>query len=98
MRINVEQFLAFTVAIGAIGAVGAGVYTAQGDAPALSGQVEPMETFGDDFELKLTADVSESAQATVDDPPLLVDPSAPDYADEVEVAANSVAGPDVEGW
>jgi hypothetical protein len=98
MRINVEQFLALTVAIGAIGAVGAGVYTAQGDAPALSGQVEPMETFGDDFELELTTDASESAQANADDPPLLVNPPAPDYADEVEVASNSVAGPDVESW
>lgn len=96
MRIDLEQFLAMTVALGAIGAVGVGVYSARSGTPDFAGEVQTMETFGDDLDLELEPGAAASSPAA--QPPLLSNPPAPDYADEVptEVAANDIAGPDVE--
>ena len=96
MRIDLEQFLALTVAIGSIGAVGAALYTAQPDIPAVSSAVD---TFTDELELDVEADPPPILTVPVPTP---AQPDSPPAIDEAplpaaEPTSEYIPGPDVEG-
>lgn len=95
-----EQFLALTVALGAVGAVGVAVYTTQQDAPAL----EAIEDTADDEEPESLGEVepptpsaSTRPEPTIPEAPKpYVEPPLGPVDDLAIDGANYVPGPDVE--
>ena len=102
MRIDMEQFLALTVALGTVGAIGAAAYSARPDFQAA------MSSLVEDDEVSATTDDADEPPAKAAEPssaptlpvpvPILADPD-PDAGISPVVPddpATYVPGPDVE--
>lgn len=101
MRIDMEQFLALTVALGTVGAIGAAAYSARPDfQAAVSSMVDDDEVMSTKEEDEPTVNKTESTPArSLPVPvPVLADPGpdagiSPIVPDDPD---NDVPGPDVE--